>query len=89
MTDSFVLSPDLIPAEAFMTVWVVYDHPKDFPTCYVARPQFILKDHTVVPCKVAWLGEDLDKMRDALAALGLTCLMRSPGDDPKILETWL
>jgi len=83
------LSEDLIPPGALMTVWVIYDHPKDFPASYVARPQFVMKDKSVVPCRAAWVNDDLDAIRNALEAIGLTCLTRMPGDDPKIVETWL
>ena len=84
-----ILTDDMVPEGAVMIVWVIYDHPKDFPDVFVARPQFVMEDHSVVPCKVAWANPDLDVIRNALAAIGLTCLTRSPGDDPKIVETWL
>lgn len=84
-----MLSPDMIPAGAKMTVWVIYDHPTDCPTAYVARPQFVMRDHGVVPCQMAWASDSLDKIREALAASGLTCLARHPDDDPKIVETWI
>ena len=88
-TATGLLSEDLIPHGAVMTVWVVYDHPKDFPASYVARPQFVMQDNSVVPCRAAWVNEDLDVIRNALAETGLTCLARQTGDDPKIVETWL
>lgn len=68
-----------------LTIWVVYDHPLDYPDKFVAR---------------AWIGEeptasimiadDIEKLRDVLQLeMGLVKLMPSPEDDPKILETWL
>jgi hypothetical protein len=84
-----MLSQDLVPPGARMTVWVVYDHPKDFPDNYVARPQFIMSDDSIVPCQMAFISDDLEKIRGALERTGLYCVTRMPGDDPKIVETWL
>ena len=42
------LSEDLIPPGARMTVWVVYDHPKDQPNHYIARPQFVMEGGGIV-----------------------------------------
>lgn len=67
-----------------LPVWVVYDHPRDWPDYYVAR---------------CWMGEqptgdmilsmDLDMLRSSLESRGLVHLDRMDGDDPAILETWL
>lgn len=67
-----------------LPIWVVYDHPSDFPDDYVAR---------------LWQGEsptdtvishaDLRSVRLELWMKGLVRLDRAEGDDPKILETWL
>lgn len=67
-----------------LPIWVVYDHPSDWPTYFVARQ---------------WVGEtatgnmmmdtDLERLRDKLEGLGLVHLDRMDGDDPVILETWL
>lgn len=68
-----------------LSIWVVYDHPDDYPDNFVAR---------------CWIGEemtesvivstDLEKIRDVLELeMGLVKLMPMEGDDPKILETWL
>lgn len=67
-----------------LTIWVVYDHPSDWPNYFVARQ---------------WLGEtatgnmlmdwDLERLRETLQRLGLVKLDRMEGDDPVILETWL
>jgi hypothetical protein len=87
--DFFPALGDLVPPGAVMTVWVVYDHPTDYPDAYVARPQFVMADHSVMACKLAFINDNLDVIRDALVEAGLHCLSRMPGDDPKIMETWL
>lgn len=64
-------------------IWVIYDHPIDFPEEYVAR-KFILdkptKDMIVMP--------SLDEVRKMLPP-GLTRLDRNPEDNLKIIETWI
>ena len=89
MNEFPLLTEDLVPEGAIMTVWVVYDHPKDYPDAFVARPQFVMADNSIVPCRAAWINDNLEAIRDALAATGLTCLTRMQGDDPKIMETWI
>lgn len=66
---------------------VVYDHPTDFPQWFVGRLHVSLPQPEPTP--VIILRADLDAMRHDLAAIGLTPLARSEGDDPKIIETWL
>ena len=83
------LTEDMVPEGAVMVVWVIYDHPKDFPDVFVARPQFAMQDGSVVPCPLAFMHEDIDVIRNALAGIGLTCMARDPNDDAKIVETWL
>lgn len=70
-----------------LPMFVVYDHPADFPDHFVARlwvsvPQqmafrFVLRART------------LDALYDALEAFGLTHLSRQEGDAPEIIGSWL
>lgn len=67
-----------------LPIWVVYDHPLDWPDHYVAR---------------LWVGErptgdmvltfSLDALREHLADQGFVRLDRNKEDDPVIVETWL
>ena len=66
-----------------LELWTIYDSPIDLPGRFVARK---------------WLMDQptnellLDKTLDGLGAKlpqGLTCLQRSPQDDPRIVETWI
>lgn len=79
--------PDDLP------MWVIYDHPKDFPDCFVARKHVVVGG---LPPGISMSGATPETLTaDTLAALreklppGLTCLTRDLGDDPVILETWL
>jgi hypothetical protein len=72
--------------EQDLLVWTIYDHPSDFPDSYVVRPH---STKLGSPLTVHIQHAQLDHVRGALEHLGLTCLPRSPEDDPSILETWL
>lgn len=65
-------------------IWVVYDHPSDFPNNYVARC-FIGEEDTgnIMVCP------SLERLQNELMRMGLTKLMPMPGDPPVIIETWL
>lgn len=68
-----------------LPIWVVYDHPRDFPSNYVAR-LFYGEEMT----DMLLVCSDLERLRDEINRRGQTVkLMRSPGDDPVILETWI
>jgi hypothetical protein len=71
-----------------LIMWAVYDHPTDFPAEYVAR-RFLVDSDGPLPTSQVLTSNDLDCLRDALQDMGLVCLTRSEGDDPKIVETWL
>ena len=66
-----------------LEIWVIYDHPIDFPNEFVAR-KFILdkptKDMIVMP--------SLDEVRKMLPP-DLTRLDRCLEDDPRMIEVWL
>lgn len=69
-----------------LKLWVVYDHPTDFPDSFAAR--LWLTDR---PTGEVLVADTLDDIRAAIAGLmpGAVCLMRQPDDDPVIVETWL
>jgi len=70
-----------------LSIWVVYDHPRDFPDSFVAR-KFLLDQ----PTEVVMVAGTLDEIRDIIrrtAGQPLACISRSPDDDPVIVESWL
>lgn len=72
-----------------LPMWTLYDHPVDMPDCpYVARLFEVDGDGVRTTSMTLW-SESLEELRDALRRQGLTCLARSPEDDPKIIEVWL
>ncbi len=64
-------------------IWVIYDHPIDFPNEFVAR-KFIDDKPTVDVIVMPTLEEVRMMLPD-----GLVKMDRSPVDDPKIVETWM
>lgn len=69
-----------------LLTWTVYDHPDDFPHCYVVRPH---SSRLARPLTVHFEHTQLERVRSALEHLGLTRLDRAPGDPPAVLETWI
>ena len=67
-----------------LSIWVVYDHPADWPSFYVAREW--ISEHKTGNMV---LDRDLDRLRDHLLHAGKVKLLPMEGDDPLILETWL
>jgi hypothetical protein len=76
------------PTGAILTVWVIYDHPKDFAHGYVLRAQWAMADGAIKADEVAWYADVPDKLR-AILPPGLVQLARHPNDDAAVLETWL
>jgi hypothetical protein len=71
-----------------LTMYVIYDHPIDFPNHYVARRHFVLGGGRTNVDPACLISSSLEKLRACLPD-GLYCLGRYPDDDPKILEVWL
>jgi len=68
------------------SIWTVYDHPSDYPDCFVAR-RFELDTPTgdvITAPTLAALRAKLEVMAD----VGY-CLPRDPRDDPNIVECWI
>lgn len=75
--------------DPLLTLYVVYDHPRDHPEMFVVRRQVTMRDGGVVPDGDALGFTTLEAARKHCLELGLTCLARHPDDDPVIVETWL
>lgn len=75
--------------EPFMSVWVVYNRPRDFPDKYVARRWDILRGQVEpVPTVEHLTADSLDEIR-RLVPPCLACLPRYDDDDASIVEVWL
>ena len=71
-----------------LAMWTVYDHPNDYPHCYVAR-RYEIDSKGARPTVDIMISPNIDALRTALSARGLIPIARNPEDDPKIVETWL
>ena len=75
-----------------MNLYVLYDHPLDYPSHVIIRRWEVTGDIAVpTPKEVVFQGDDLDSCRDFIDSNfpDLVCLARSDQDDPKIIETWV
>jgi hypothetical protein len=66
-----------------MEMWVVFDHPRDFPNHFVVR--VFLNDR---PTDRAYLCNSLEEARKLIPS-DKFCIQRDLSDDPVILETWI
>ncbi len=71
-----------------LSMWTVYDHPKDWPRYFVAR-RWEVNGEGIKPTGDVELDVDLNRIRRNMIQKGLTPLCRDPTDDPTIVETWL
>jgi len=76
------------PADDALTMWTVYDHPRDFPNHFVARC-FQIKADAAVATKSVVTADKIETIRSVMQRMGKVCLQRDPNDDPKIVEVWL
>lgn len=67
--------------------WVIYKSPLDAPGKWVVRKWNVLPPPER-PTEVAFVGDTLEAVR-ARVPEGMTCMARSPDDDPSIFEVWL
>ena len=71
-----------------LLLWVVYDHPLDLPSWFVAR-RWILADGEARPDVTVMTSKSLPDLQRRLARMGLVAIDRAAEDDEKIVETWL
>jgi hypothetical protein len=76
-------------SEEKLVMWTIYDHPTDFPHCFVARKFTIGPLGEVLATSEVMVASDIEKLRSVLIKRGLVRMTRAPDDDPKIVETWL
>ena len=71
-----------------ITMYTVYDHPKDYPDSWVLRGWVV--GPGIEPEEIPLLYvSDYEDIRFEMEQRGLTCILRKPEDDPCIKETWI
>lgn len=76
-------------ANDMLSMWTIYDHPRDYPDTFVARRFEVGKGAPGAVATGDILLGDLETLRKSFHMAGLYCLTGSPDDDPNIVETWL
>jgi hypothetical protein len=75
--------------EETLAIYVIYDHPKDFPNTYVAKRDWIMSGRVVRDTAFILVSPNVEQLRDIFKQNGLTKLPRDPNDVPVILEYWI
>lgn len=88
----------------FLTIWVIYYNPRDYPGKYVTRAQDIVRGNTEPVIRSdCTVHDSLDAAREAVPrfqhhsmggdgrvyASEYVLVARHPSDDPTIVETWI
>lgn len=73
--------------EGVLSIWIIYDHPSDFPDSFVARRWEVRC--VPVPTRDVLRADQLLTLQVYLATRGLVRFPRMPDDDPRIVEAWL
>lgn len=71
-----------------IVMFVIYDHPADFPNEFVCRRCYPDAGRVEFDPDLFARGKTLGEVRDQIPA-GACRLEWSPDDDPVIVETWL
>lgn len=74
-------------ASDVLVMWTVYDHPRDYPTKFVARRSEI-RGGVAYMTNDMFVADSLDELRAWLPP-GMSRMSRFPADDPVIVEVWL
>lgn len=69
-------------------IWVVYDHPRDYPNCYVAR-KWRYDVNPPEPTHDMIISPSIEKLREMMIDAGLARIHRHPMDDRAIMEIWV
>lgn len=71
-----------------LSVWTIYDHPRDYPDGFVARRHEVRPGGTTVATLDAVFAATLEGVRAKLPP-HLHYIARSPEDEAHIVESWL
>jgi hypothetical protein len=70
-----------------LPMWVIYDHPSDYPEGFLARLWETLPGPTPTTCVAT--SAEAEALRVELQAAGFVKCERSADDEPQIMEIWL
>lgn len=73
-----------------LLLWVIYDHPSDFPNDFVMRAHSALtKSMEFSGALEPYYAGTLEQLRELAMDLGLVRLSRDQNDEPHIVEVWI
>lgn len=71
-----------------VSIYTIYANPLDFPGKFVVRRHVVEAGHSVPDVMPMVVADNLEGAREVLPP-GSWCLGREPGDDQKIVESWI
>jgi len=71
-----------------MTIFAVYDKPKDYPDKVVVREFFICKGVAIMK-EIVYKGDTVEEVKRVFDRKGFAFLDRSPGDDKVLVGTYI
>lgn len=78
-----------IDGKTGMPMYVIYDHPRDYPGHFVVRPHLIQKEgKPSAPSRNGYLFDNLYSARKFIPR-GMVRIRRSPSDDRVIVESYI
>lgn len=77
-----------VPKVPVLSMWVIYDHPKDEPDHFIAR-RWLMRDGQMVATRETITCQSVAAIRGFLSSSAFTRINRSASDDASILEIWL
>ncbi len=71
-----------------LSMWVIYDHPTDYPDFFIVREHMITAGGQVLKSLFHTEFMTLEDARTEIRP-GRICIPRDPNDDPVIVESWV
>lgn len=72
-----------------LEMFTLYYRPRDYPAWECVVREWHVESGESKRTDNVWCFANINDARRTLGAGGLYCIVRQPGDDPAIVETWL
>jgi hypothetical protein len=70
-------------------IFVIYDHPSDFPNKFVLRRQWATRDGAIHADDGCYTADSIEPLRQMMIERGAIQMPLFEGEDPAIAETWM
>lgn len=81
--------PDDVCDPGMFRTYTLFDHPDDYPECYVLRTHAVLSGWPDPIPEGVQLFADVADAREWCVKRGLARMERHPTDPPGVIEVWL